>query len=489
MKNLTSLTVLLLLMCYAVVSTVYAQPTSLPLFQIEDLDYQGAFRIPSGDFGESASDYSTGTIAYNKDNGSLFLSGHVIFGTVGEFSIPALVNSTDLTALNEASVLQNFRQILNETSNGNPQNIDEISGMAYINNRLYVNAVEWYDAPANNTHTTLIIENPSNIQNSAITGYYSLEGAAHTAGWFSPVPPEWQALIGETYLTGNSSKFSINGRLPIGITAFGFNPADIVGAPSGTIATTTLLDYSLSTPLHADYNAYDIPNFNVLTLNGDNSFAGHTVADANIVVGQNNIWTEVSQASFGMIIPGTRTYFTIGSSGGHNSGIGYKPTQSNGNQCGGPCPYDANDYYNYYWLWDTNDLIAVKNGTINPYDVRPYDYGVFNAPFQEDYITQSPEFHSIVGGTFDETNQVMYLSIYDGASTGQFAKVPVIAAYNFGTSSNCPIAGMSCDDGDPNTINDIEDGACGCSGTPLNCPVAGTSCDDGDLIILQTVNC
>ncbi len=42
----------------------------------------------------------------------------------------------------------------------------------------------------------------------------------------------------------------------------------------------------------------------------------------------------------------------------------------------------------------------------------------------------------------------------------------------------CPPAGTACDDGDPSTQNDVEDGNCNCSGTP--CPPAGTACDDGD---------
>ncbi|MEM9916871.1 MAG: lectin-like protein [Bacteroidota bacterium] len=42
----------------------------------------------------------------------------------------------------------------------------------------------------------------------------------------------------------------------------------------------------------------------------------------------------------------------------------------------------------------------------------------------------------------------------------------------------CPSAGTACDDGDPSTENDVEDGFCNCAGTP--CPAAGTACDDGD---------
>lgn len=439
--------------------------TSLPLFQIDNLNYQGAFKIPSAEYGDSRTDFTTCSIAYNDDNGSIFMAGHRIFGTVGEFSIPEIVNSTDLSALNESVALQDFREVLDATSNGNPQAISEITGMAYIDGRLLVNAVEFYDAPADNTHTTLVIENASDIANSALNGYFSLDGAAHAAGWISPIPQEWQTSLGGTNISGNSAKYPINSRLAAGISAFSFNPSDLNGTPVGTIHTNTLLDYSLATPMYADFNSYDNPHYNVQVLNGDNSFSGHTINDADIIVGSNSLFTEESQVSYGMIIPGTRTYLTLGSSGGHNSGIGYKPTQNTGFECPGPCAYDADDYYNYYWLWDVNDLLDVKNGLKAPHDVRPYDYGEFTVPFQNDMFTQTPEFHPIFGGTFDPVNNLLYLALSDGASTGQYDKVPVILAYSFSNNVTCPVAGTVCDDGDATTINDVEDGVCGCSGT------------------------
>ncbi len=42
---------------------------------------------------------------------------------------------------------------------------------------------------------------------------------------------------------------------------------------------------------------------------------------------------------------------------------------------------------------------------------------------------------------------------------------------------NCPTAGTPCDDNDPNTTNDVQDGNCQCKGT---CLAAGTVCDDND---------
>lgn len=84
-------------------------------------------------------------------------------------------------------------------------------------------------------------------------------------------------------------------------------------------------------------------------------------------------------------MPGTRTYATFGHSGGHVCGVCYKCTQNNGNLCGGYCPPDANDNYQFYWLWDMNDLIQVKNDEIESFDVLPYDYSEFATLFENEY--------------------------------------------------------------------------------------------------------
>ena len=139
----------------------------------------------------------------------------------------------------------------------------------------------------------------------------------------------------------------------------------------------------------------------------------------------NDLWTHLSYAAYGFIIPGTRTYMTIGFSGGHNSGVGYKPTQDNGNVCGGYCSYEAADNYNYYWLWDLDDLLAVKSGEMNAYDVVPYEYGEFTTPFQP-----TTGMYRIVGGAFDSARNILYLSLRNvDWSQSIYEPAPVIIAY------------------------------------------------------------
>jgi len=215
--------------------SINAQLSSLPLLKIKNLEYQGGFIIPSAKNDVSRADYSIGTIAYNNQNNSLFLAGHNIHGAIAEFEIPTLVNSSDISKLNTASVLQEFRSIMDKTPDGNPQNLNRISGMAVIKGKLVVNALEYYDAPADNTNTTLIIETPNALATSDISGYYSMEGAAHAAGWISPFPKEWQDSFDGDYLSGNSSRYPIASRNAMGVSAFVLNSKDITNNMQNTV--------------------------------------------------------------------------------------------------------------------------------------------------------------------------------------------------------------------------------------------------------------
>ena len=410
---------------------IYAQ---LPLLQISDLEYEGAFIVPSDEFGESSTNYAAGIFTLSADKEGFFIAGHNVQGALAEFGIPEIINSDSLQDLQYATIRQDFKALMNLTPDGNPQGIDLIAGMKVVGNQLIVNAVEYYDAPANNTHTTFVVEDANDIASSQISGYYQVVGAAHAGGWISVVPSEWSNALGGDYIMGNSSKYPINSRSAMGVSAFVFDPSDLINNTTDPIPSITLMDYDLTDPLYAEFSDYANAHYNLVEINGSTP-PGHTFEDADAIVGDNSLWTSSSQASYGFIVPGTRTYLSIGSSGGHNSGIGYKATQNNGNLCGGPCPYDADDEYNYYWLFDLDDLLDVKNGIIEPYDVRPYDHGVFEVPFQYDDYYSEPEFHPIVGGDFDADSGILYLTIFDGGASGSpYQKNPAIVAYSISSS-------------------------------------------------------
>ena len=398
---------LLFLLCtlLCVPSNSYSQssPLDLPLIHLNDFQYQGAFRLPASDYGQSDLNYSQGPIQYNAQNHSLFIVGHSHQQAIAEFAIPALSTSTSLGDLNMSGApLQNFSSVIDRVSGGNPQSINRIGGMQLVARpggvELLVNGYEYYDAPGDNSHTTFVLRDSSNLSTATVNGFFKLTGAAHTSGWISPIPSEWQSILGGKYISGNSSGIPIIGRTSVGPSAFVFDPLQIVGTNStpDPVPTTKLLDFSLGNPLHNDL-----------------SNSSRT----------NDIWTHLSRATYGFIAPGTRTYVTIGYSGGHASGVCYKCTQNNGNLCGGYCAADHTDYYHYYWLWDVADLLKVKNGEIQAHSVRPYQYGILPTPFSTSEIG---------GGTFDPISGLLYLTVQRADNQqGQYSNPPVVVAYRF----------------------------------------------------------
>lgn len=368
------------------------------LIQIDDLAYVGAFAIPAETYGTSSANWALGTIEVNGN--SLFMAGHNHHDAIAEFTIPPLVNSTNIADLNySTSPEQAFATVFDRVAGGNPEQLDQIVGMELYNGKLIVNATEYYDAPADNRLSTFVVQESNNLETSSLSPLNSVKGHARAAGWISTIPDNWQTLFGCSHISGSSSGDPIIARLSVGPSAFCFNMDDLTNAnKSSTIATRELLGFSLDRPLERDL-------FNES--------------------GNNTLWTHISQARFGFIVPGTRTYATFGTSGGHASGIGYKITQQDGNLCAGYCASDPSDIQNYYWFWDMSELARVHNGKMKASELKPYAHGEFNVPFQAGKNT-----NPIGGGSYDSASGLLYLSVREANKTlGQFNNPPVIVAY------------------------------------------------------------
>ncbi len=376
----------------------------LPLFSIQNFEYAGGFKFELGINGESEVAYAQGPIAIGKDGKSVYFAGHAHHQAIAEFNLPALVKTNDSGKFNRATFKQGFRRVLDRAPSGNPQGIDRIGGMAYINGQLVVNSYVYYDAGGGTSHTTLVVKDAANLSSSSLAGYHSYSARAHAAGWLTPVPADWQPHLGGTYIVGDGGHKPIVTRLSMGPSAFAFDPTNpLLGnlAPSA-IKLTTLLDFDFDHTLGTS----TIPNVNI-----DNYLYNTS--------GTNKLWTHLSGALLGFVVPGTRTYLTIGNTGGIDSGLGYKITQDTGFVCFGHCPYKASDMHNYYWAWDLNDLIKVKNGQMQPYDVRPYAYGKITLPMG---------YRPIIGGTFDPASGLAYLSL-DNGEWNEFGGLPAVVAY------------------------------------------------------------
>lgn len=376
----------------------------LPLLSLSDLQYAGGFRLPTATYGVSDVTYSQGPIALGPGGQSLFVVGHAHQQAIGEFKIPALVNTLNVSSMNTAAVIQGFSQVLNRPASGNRQALDTIGGMAYVNGRLLVNGYQYYDASGAVSDTTLVVTDASRLSTSVVGGYHKLPGNAHASGWISPIPADWQSVLGGTYITGHSSGVPIISRLSVGPSAFAFDPStpDIGVLAPATLKSTTLMDFSLSKPMGVGAANVEDYLYNV-SLN-------------------NTLWNHLSLAAYGFIVPGTRTYLAIGSTGGLTSGIGYKITQDNGNLCGGYCSRKVADNYNYYWLFDLNDLVKVKAGQLSPSAVMPYAHGKLDKAYANN------GFNAVIGGAYDSAKGLLYLSL-QGGDRMAYGWAPLIVAF------------------------------------------------------------
>ena len=92
-------------------------------------------------------------------------------------------------------------------------------------------------------------------------------------------------------------------------------------------------------------------------------------------------------------------------------------------------PKTQYDYNAYYWLFDVNDLIDVKNGVINEYDPAPYAHGTFAT----EWTNTVREFEAINGATYDAANNKLYVALRRADPAPQFDNPPFISVYTVNT--------------------------------------------------------
>lgn len=360
------------------------------LLQQSDFAYRGSFLLPSDSFGESSVNWSPGVIEVNGD--SLFIVGNDQDDAIAEFQLPAIrVAPTDWIVAQPPE--QGFNKVFNRLSR-NTENLDQITGMELQGDSLVLNTIEYYDAPADNRLTTLIINNPDNLSSSTVAGPYAMRGSARASGWISRVPPEWQSSLGCTHISGASSGGPIIARHSVGPSAFCVNLSEVVASPKKKrIDARELLGFSLRYPLRDDL-------FNES--------------------GDNKLWTHISNATYGFIVPGTSTYATFGNSGGHASGLGYKLKRPDGSACPGYCANDPSDSTRFFWLWDVRDLWRVARGGKAASQIEPYAWGEWPLPFGV------PDTARLGGASYDESTGVLYVTLLNVFSNREPGKNPPI---------------------------------------------------------------
>lgn len=408
-----------------------------------DLKYVGAFIVTSTTQTEGKTGFGSGRISISLDETSFFLTGlDTLNGntgiTIAEFPIPTIVNSTNLGDLNSTGApLQAYSSFYNRIAYQTTENTRQIANMKIINGRMFVTTFDPYLAGGVDAMENLfVVETPDDLANSAVTGYITIQNNNAANGWLSPIPASLQSAMGGDWLIGNARRDSVNSRWSMGPSAFSLNSVDLLAAGNSDIVNTIqLLKYPIETRMW-----WHLPGVNNWNYNG-----GHFFTDPNCpswkagtepstspqnknwkpeCVQNNDLWTEVSRAHYGFIVPNTNTYLTLGRIGGVRKGIAYKIFPINGGPqpSSGEHPFDYTDWDNYIWMFDVQDLIDHKNGITASYDAMPYEYGSITLPFQN--LGSDGLSYRINSADYVESSNRLYISLVRGGEES-----PIILIY------------------------------------------------------------
>jgi hypothetical protein len=379
------------------------QPIS-PLIAASDLTYLGAFRLPSAQGDQNSFDYGGTGMAFDAQDQALWLVGHDWYQRVAEVSIPAPVIAATLDSLPRATLRRPFADVLAGKLDSVGAGTAKIGGILPTAAGLIVSAYIYYDADSSQVRSHF------RVTSSGVEGPFQVgdAGAGFVSGYMTAIPMAWQGALGGTALTGQCC-VPIVGRTSLGPAASVFNAAD-VGSRS-PVPATAVVGYPID---HPTIGAYDS---NGQLFNGATSMAGVVFPSGSRSV---------------LFIGRQSSNFCYGEGTG-DSRLDQHPVpgESGVIYCYDPTsPYKGTHGYPYkpfVWAYDVNDLVAVKSGMKQPWEVVPYATWTFDVPFEGDM-------RQISGVTYDSATRRLYLS---GAfEDGQAPVIHVFEIMTAGTETS-----------------------------------------------------
>lgn len=335
----------------------------------QDLVYIGAFRVPQGTLGLSYWGYAGGFITFNPaGNGG---AGSLIApdrengaGAVGEISIPAPVNGP-ITSMNTATSLQNFTSITGGITNHPVFGVTVLPQQGnQTSSKLYWTAVDNYQ-PANSLLTLgwsdLTFSNPNakgvwSLANAVTAQYsYYLLGIP-AASWDETKRDGWYLGLGRDRINNSTE---------------GYGPSLFVAAPwtqgNGPTSGTALDNVQL-----IGYPPTHLYDKNYAHGDGIMGAAWITMGKkASLVFAQNKgMRTRIAWSQDVTSQPPQGDYpFESYKCPNCNWDA---ETKEDTNYSPPTTDYKAYPYAANLLFYDTNDLVAVAEGTKRHYDVLPY---------------------------------------------------------------------------------------------------------------------
>jgi len=354
-------------------------PPPSKLIQLSDFGawHVGSFNLPAGVFG-----YSKRGMAYNASHNSLVISTIDVGADVAEVSVPAVGGTATLLH----GTVDPFEGKINSIGGNAPA---YVGGMFIRNDgSMIVSAYDFYDGSGGQTGA--FFTRPGDLsQSGKVAGAFPAVGAPtakFAAGYFGSIPAAWQPALGGDLLAGMCCT-NIISTSSFGPSVGAMQASD-VGAGN---RWNPLVYYTSANPLQNTWNVTsDI--FNGTTEVTGVCFPEGT--DTVIFVGRQGI--------------GTYSYGTPGQDAGSD------PADSNkGNH--------AYPYRHQVWLYDAHDLAAVRAGTKQPYQLRPYAYGLLGG------MPQTNGQEHTVGCAYNAATKQLYIG--QAMAAGYEGAEPVIHVY------------------------------------------------------------
>lgn len=410
--------------------------SSTPLVQSTDLSYEGAFRLPAAINDENTFEYGGTALAYNPAHNSLLLVGHDWYQRGAEVTIPTVTKSSTLSGLARASFRQPFTDVLEGRIDRIGDGNQKIGGFLVSGDALITSAYLYYDG--NGDQVLSHFRSGVDLSRTGdVRGPYQVASprAGFVSGYMTPIPAEWQAALGGSALTGQCC-LSIISRTSFGPAVSVFNPADV--GSKNPVPSTAVLGYPEG---HTTLGEWDTQN---PYFNGT---------------------TEIK----GVVFPaGTRSVLFFG-----RHGLGpfcYGTGGATGGDCVDPSGSSKGSHAYPYafqiWAYDVLDLLAVKYGQKQPWDVRPYQTWTFELPFA--HLTRQ-----LGGAAYDPATKRLYLSASYGDGSqplihvfslftaptayGPFGTIDTPAAGAGGMTGSIPVTGWALDDREVSRVRIFRD--------------------------------
>jgi hypothetical protein len=245
----------------------------------------------------------------------------------------------------------------------------KIGGLLVGDDRLYVSAYSYYDGDGNQRLSHFVSGLDLAVRDDVQGPYQVWDRAGLVSGYMARVPVEWQPLLGGPVLVGQCC-LAIISRTSYGPAAFAVDLSTL--AQPDPILALPLLYYPPAHPLGQ--------------------------------WGTQNPYVNGSTSIRGLVFPArTRSLLLFGR---HGTG---PFCYGSGAECNDPADQSQGTHaypYEYYvWAYDALDLLAVRDGLRQPWEVRPYATWILDIPFKP-----SSGAAVINGAAYDSTSGRVYVS-------------------------------------------------------------------------------